>query len=255
MKLSDSMMRQARDFGLTEEEAKIPGIDQKFDHEKDTIAKLDRSAKFDEIDTVTFGLETDDNKIVKVYVKAEQAEDFERELSDKLGEIDDIEEVLNALAKDFEIVDVEWPDGEDEEDENSEETPEGDGSEILDKKVYKKDQNEEEQTDEGLTFGDEFGIKILEAGGSSNSIENRFTTPAQLLVYHAIIDLGVPEIALARNSYRASIIKGIKERAVEIQKTASLKTALKTFIKRVVNYDDLAKDHEEKSREEASKEG
>jgi hypothetical protein len=246
MKLSEHIKSKFKDFGLTEEEVKIPGI-EKVDHEKDTLSRLDRSAKFDEIDTVAFGLETDDNKIVKVYVKAEQSEDFEKALSTKLGEIDDIEQVLNELSKDFEIVDVDWPDEEDNQEEDPDEV--GDGSEIMDKKVYKKDENEESVEE---SIGDKAAISILE---STTSIESRFSTSAQLMVYHAIIDLGIPEIALARSPYRAAIIKGIRERASEIQSNAAMKTALKAFIKRVVNFDQIAKDNEDgQSKEPVKKE-
>src|ERR1035437_5541958 len=87
----------AQEFGfLAEEESEV---------EKQVMNRLDRSVKLDEVDTITFGLETDDGKIVKVYVKVEQADDFEKALADKLGEIDDIEEVLNELSKEYEIID------------------------------------------------------------------------------------------------------------------------------------------------------
>src|ERR1035437_10835884 len=75
------------------------------EREQNVMNRLDRSVKLDEVDTITFGLETDDGKIVKVYVKVEQADDFEKALADKLGEIDDIEEVLNELSKEYEIID------------------------------------------------------------------------------------------------------------------------------------------------------
>lgn len=63
----------------------------------------------DEVDTVTYGMELDDGSIVKVYVNANQADEFEEALSQMLGEFDDIEEVINTLAGTFDIVDVEWP--------------------------------------------------------------------------------------------------------------------------------------------------
>ena len=61
------------------------------------------------VDTITFGMETDAGDIVKVYVAATQANDFEKALSSLLGEKDDIEEVINLLSAKFDIVDVEWP--------------------------------------------------------------------------------------------------------------------------------------------------
>jgi FAD/FMN-containing dehydrogenase len=73
---------------------------------------LERAAELnDEVDTVPFGLETDDGHIVKVYVNAEQAEKFEAEMKTMLGLEDDIEEVINQMAAKFDIVDVVWPEG------------------------------------------------------------------------------------------------------------------------------------------------
>ena len=68
----------------------------------------------DEVDTVPFGLETDDGKIVKVYVNAEQADKFEEAMKNMLGLEDDIEEAINRLTTDFDIVDVVWPKADDE---------------------------------------------------------------------------------------------------------------------------------------------
>lgn len=67
------------------------------------------------VDTVTFGLETDDDKIVKVYVAVDDADAFEEKLSSMLGDVDDIEELLKTLGETFDIVDIEWPDDEDDE--------------------------------------------------------------------------------------------------------------------------------------------
>lgn len=68
----------------------------------------------DEVDTVPFGLETDDGKIVKVYVNAEQADKFEEAMKNMLGLEDDIEEAINRLTTEFDIVDVVWPKNDDE---------------------------------------------------------------------------------------------------------------------------------------------
>lgn len=62
-----------------------------------------------EVDTVTFGMETDDGSVIKVYVNAAQGEEFENALADLLGKEDDLEEVINNLANKYDIVDVEWP--------------------------------------------------------------------------------------------------------------------------------------------------
>ena len=64
-----------------------------------------------EIDTIAYGLETTDGHVVKVYVNAEQGDDFEVALQNLLGVEEDIEDTLNRLAGDFDIVDVIWPKG------------------------------------------------------------------------------------------------------------------------------------------------
>lgn len=63
----------------------------------------------DEVDSVAFGMENSDGSIIKVWVNAEHADDFEKSLADLLGKEDDAEKVINDLADDFDIIDVEWP--------------------------------------------------------------------------------------------------------------------------------------------------
>ncbi len=96
---------------------KIKGDD--FDDDKQVSDKIDDADDdASAVDTVTFGLETDDDKIVKVYVAVEDADAFEEKLSSMLGDVDDIEELLKTLGETFDIVDIEWPDDEDNEDDN-----------------------------------------------------------------------------------------------------------------------------------------
>lgn len=81
-----------------------------------------------------FALENEDGTIVKVFVQAEQADDFERVLSrtlynDENGATKEIPEVLFELRKNFDIVDVDWGEGaipEDEEVEQEVTADEGD---------------------------------------------------------------------------------------------------------------------------------
>lgn len=76
----------------------------------DVANYLERAAELnDEVDTVPFGLETDDGDVVKVYVNAAEAEKFEEEMKKLLGLEDDVEEAINKLAQKFDIVDVVWP--------------------------------------------------------------------------------------------------------------------------------------------------
>lgn len=65
--------------------------------------------KAEEVDTIAFGLELNDGEIVKVYVATEDAEAFEKAMSELLGKEDDIETAINDLAGEYDIVSVEWP--------------------------------------------------------------------------------------------------------------------------------------------------
>lgn len=98
----------------------------------DVVSKLEaaeKKAKLDR-DTVTFGLKDEDDGIVQVYVPKDQAEEFEYALSHMLANSDynsdkentsmEIAEVLFKLKDRFDIVDVDW--GEIPEDEEQEQT-------------------------------------------------------------------------------------------------------------------------------------
>ena len=74
-------------------------------------------------ETVAFGLELDDGGIVKVYIKPDQADDFEKTMSDYLGQEDDVEKAINDLAEKFDIVSVEWPANKQPSPEGTEEVP------------------------------------------------------------------------------------------------------------------------------------
>ena len=232
--LKESLHKIGQDFGFLAEEEN--------EAEQQVMNRLDRSVKLDEVDTITFGLETDDGKIVKVYVKVDQADDFEKALADKLGEIDDIEEVLNELSKEYDIVDVEWPT---EDPTGDDDVDEDDGSDALNKKVYDnpKEKAEADRTMkpklEGLSMGERLTIDINE-GADSGSLESRFTTASQLMVYHALLELGIPELALSRSAFRAAIMKNIKSKALELSGSPTMKSALKTFINRSIDYEDKA---------------
>lgn len=63
----------------------------------------------EEVDTVAFGLELNDGEVVKVYVNAEQADDFEKAMADILGQEDDVEDAIDKMGQTFDIVSVEWP--------------------------------------------------------------------------------------------------------------------------------------------------
>jgi hypothetical protein len=238
--------------GVSSARATVDAENSAKEFETKINTNLDRSEKLDEVDTITFGLETDDGKIVKVYVNAEQADDFEAELAQKLGELDDIGEVLNELSKNFEIVDVEWPDedeesGEDGDDGESVSKDEDDGSSALNQDVYNNKNEKKDHTGikpkfEGLEFGDRFALKLFE--NDPHSIEDKLTTPTQLMVWHALLDLGIPDVALNKSPYRGAILKGIKSKAEALSKNTQMKKALKLFISQLEDFNDEEPDEE-----------
>ncbi len=97
------------------------------------ISKLSAAEKSSDVnrDTVAFGLEDDEGNVVKVYVREEQAEDFEAALANALQNDatsqPEIAEILFDLREKFDIVDVVWP--QIPEDEEQEATVPGGGKE------------------------------------------------------------------------------------------------------------------------------
>jgi hypothetical protein len=97
----------------TEVMAKLKGLEQK--------------EKVDHRDTVSFGLEDDNGATVRVTVKRDQAEDFEKALQSMMASFEEedetvpeIAEVLFKLKDQFDIVDVKWPEiAEDEEEDQA----------------------------------------------------------------------------------------------------------------------------------------
>ncbi len=98
----------------------------------DVLSKLESAEKKSKVDkdTTTFGLENEDGGIVRVYVRKDQAEEFEHALSQMLAGSDnnhdnentslEIAEVLFKLKDRYDIVDVDW--GDIPEDEEQEQT-------------------------------------------------------------------------------------------------------------------------------------
>lgn len=72
--------------------------------------------------STTFGLEDDDKNVIRVTVQSDQADEFERTLRSILtdveteGEVPDIAEILFDMRHLFDIIDVDYPEFEDEED-------------------------------------------------------------------------------------------------------------------------------------------
>ena len=233
----NNLKKLMREFGYLSE-----NTDENEVIQDEVNRKLNSASNLDQIDTVTFGLETDDGLVVKVYVAEPDANKFEIAMAEMLGSVDDIEEALNRLDKDINIVDVVWPDDIDEEDSDDD----FDSDEVLDKKVYSKKNLGKEEVKEfkNLTFGQMLSNNLVE--GSSGSIADLLQTIPQHLVYEAIINLGVPELALDRSPYRTQIIKGIRATAAEVQKNSQMRVALKTFVKLQIS-DDSKKEGEKES--------
>lgn len=232
--LKEEMRRLAAEFGFLAE-----------DVGRDIGDQIKRAEKLDNVETITFGLETDDGKIVKVFVNANDAEKFEKLMADCLGSTDSIEDAINKAAAEVDIVDVEWPDEPDEEKEEPE------GSDVMDKKVYGDKETAEKtkakkssEVAEELTYGEKVAMNLFEDQGA---VSSRMTTPNQQLILQAILDLGIPEIALDRSPYRGAIIKGMKMAAQELQNNGTAKSALKTFIKKSI--DAVSKDKVKESVE------
>ena len=102
----------------------------------DVLSKIDSAQQRENLndDTVAFGLEDDEGNLVKVYVKTDQAEEFENTLASMLAgtladngdpdgenvEAKEIAEIIYELKDKFDIVDVEWPGIETDEEEEQE---------------------------------------------------------------------------------------------------------------------------------------
>lgn len=138
--------------------------DSKFDS-ADVISKLksaEQKAEHEE-DTTGFALEDEDGNIVKVFVAAEQAKDFETALGAALAGADEdneeagddentsleIAEVLFNLKDRFTIVDVEWPEIEEDQEEDVEMEGGGDAEGDLDVDVKNAEGGEEGEGEEG----------------------------------------------------------------------------------------------------------
>jgi hypothetical protein len=98
------------EFKALRNQVNAPGANGAAVSQTDISNYLDKAHELnDEVDTVTFGMEMDDGSVAKVYVNATQADQFEQTLADMLGKEDNLEKVIDDLAQNFDIVDVEWP--------------------------------------------------------------------------------------------------------------------------------------------------
>lgn len=117
-------IKEAFDDSGTTKEAPLSSIDQSA--VTANLKKLERKETVDRKDCVAFGLTDDDGKTIKVWIKRDQASDFERELSGFVADREhsednkDIGEMLFMMRNQFDIVDVEWPEIEEDEEQQTE---------------------------------------------------------------------------------------------------------------------------------------
>lgn len=140
-----------------------------FSTKESVLQHLDKIVKNDEYDTVCYGLETDDDKIIKVYVDVEDSEAFEKDIANSLQKDTNLEDLINELASKYNIVDVEWPEDQEQEEQSSEVSTEKDGTEALNPNINYDDFDEDDQKNENtevdenkpLSFGQRFAKKYL----------------------------------------------------------------------------------------------
>lgn len=128
-KKPDSKKKPAKSSGLGLKEAFASlseGGEEQFDQTEviSRLKSLENREKVDARDTVTFGIEDDNGQVVRVSVRSEQSEEFEKALQAVMAEMNEdenskteIAEVLYELKDHFDIVDVQWPEIEEDEEE------------------------------------------------------------------------------------------------------------------------------------------
>lgn len=156
----------------------------------DVISKLDAAEKKvrAEEDTVSFGLEDEDGNLVRVYVRADQAREFENALAGLLGQADEndddvntsleIAEVLFDLKNKFEIVDVDW--GQIPADEEEEQEVEGgeEGDMTADMQAPEGEMGDE-------MGGEEMGMAGPDMGGEDEAMKSTLQQVIDMLKANA----------------------------------------------------------------------
>lgn len=190
--------------------------------------------------TKGFALENEDGSLVKVFVKQEQAEDFEKALSrEMIGDDDEfveIPELLFKLRKTFDIVDVEWGDGSIPEDEEEVETKlegdeEGDEGSLdlsdLDKETDDElgEEGEKEEEDEGMDAEENLDDSLSQFQGSGeenedgaysalNNIINMMKADADAKKSEADAKKAQAEVELAKESLRSAEYRAAQEEEI-----------------------------------------
>lgn len=207
------------------------------------LTSLEKAKELDEYDTITFGLETDEGEVIKVYVQADQADAFEQKLSALLGKEDNIEAALNELAKEFNIVDVIWPDEDKSVKPDDEKTEDeldiSDGSESMTSFADEEpDQREHKIKKEARTIGQRFTSRVLSEADSDASDDEieittggkiKFSNGLQKLAYDTIIMLGIPDsLVVAKRSTFLPIIRSAAVKLLHDTRVRNLLTRLRS---------------------------
>lgn len=116
-------------------EAEVSSSGEEFDSTAvlSKLKSLENKEKVDPRDATTFGLEDDDGQTVRVTVGNEHAAEFEKALQSFLSSEDsdstipEIAEILFKLKDHFTIINVEWPEVEEDEEQETELTSEIEG--------------------------------------------------------------------------------------------------------------------------------
>jgi len=165
--------------GLQLKAALMEGGEDEFDQTEviSRLKSLEDKEQADTRDTATFGIEDENGQVVRVIVRNEQAAEFEKALQSVMAEFEEdentkseIAEVLYKLKDHFDIVDVVWPEIEEDEEEEGQQfgdeqgAPGGDGLEGL--------EDGQGGDLEGLE-GD--GLEGLEDGGGEEQVQSLLT--------------------------------------------------------------------------------
>jgi len=191
--------------------------------------RLARAEKMDSVDTVCFGIETDDDRIVKVFVKQEQADAFEVALAKSLAEHETIEDSLNELSSEFEIIDVEWP-----KDDGSSSESDDLGADSLESEVY--DNPAEEEDEEHKPNREKQQV------AESVSQQIRLSTGLERTIFQILVELGISDDVLRRPLNRREIIDTIKNSAERIKDNAQIVQAVRLLARKLQNEKEDQKD-------------
>lgn len=206
----------------------------------------------DSVETITFGLETDNDEIVKVYVAVSDADAFEKELAKLLGTEDTIEDALNELADKFDIVDVVWPEGDEEEadeefgddedlkvdfdssDEEDESSDETEAEDKLNSELKKDDRKDMKKEGSMPLFRSLLGESTDHASlgdNALNQLHDEAATRYQQLVIEVLAGLGVPGNVVSLK--RAIFKRNLRDVGQELMHNSHLRIWMKRLADRL----------------------